>query len=100
VHTHVLHICSMLRMTQTSTVLSIFVLFLHTTFGESGCTSADGDGESFRLHLSTVYDLEKPELSAPKCNRWIKCVSVLASSLFLLVPVPEVDVDLEDTYSV
>ncbi|KAM9213704.1 Interleukin-7 receptor subunit alpha [Leptosomus discolor] len=34
----------MLRMTQTSTVLSIFVLFLHTTFGESGCASADGDG--------------------------------------------------------
>ncbi|KAM6303487.1 interleukin-7 receptor subunit alpha [Podargus strigoides] len=34
----------MLRMTQTSTVLSIFVLFLHTTFGESGYTSADGDG--------------------------------------------------------
>ncbi|KAF1521032.1 Interleukin-7 receptor subunit alpha, partial [Eudyptes sclateri] len=34
----------MLRMTQTSTVLSIFILFLHTTFGESGCTSADGDG--------------------------------------------------------
>ncbi|NWI66491.1 IL7RA protein, partial [Todus mexicanus] len=33
-----------LRMTQTSTVLSIFALFLHTTFGESGCTSADGDG--------------------------------------------------------
>ncbi|NXD86646.1 IL7RA protein, partial [Halcyon senegalensis] len=33
-----------LRMTQTSTVLSFFVLFLHTTFGESGCTSADGDG--------------------------------------------------------
>ncbi|NWX20171.1 IL7RA protein, partial [Aegotheles bennettii] len=36
----------MLRMTQTSTVLIIFVLFLHTTFGESGCTSADGDGTS------------------------------------------------------
>ncbi|NXI56771.1 IL7RA protein, partial [Chloroceryle aenea] len=33
-----------LRMTQTSTVLSFFILFLHTTFGESGCTSADGDG--------------------------------------------------------
>ncbi|NXS56144.1 IL7RA protein, partial [Brachypteracias leptosomus] len=33
-----------LRMTQTSTVLSVFVLFLRTTFGESGCTSADGDG--------------------------------------------------------
>ncbi|NXG78958.1 IL7RA protein, partial [Baryphthengus martii] len=33
-----------LRMTQMSTVLSIFFLFLHTTFGESGCTSADGDG--------------------------------------------------------
>ncbi|NXW10523.1 IL7RA protein, partial [Fregetta grallaria] len=33
-----------LRMTQTSTVLSIFILFLHTSFGESGCTSADGDG--------------------------------------------------------
>ncbi|XP_074787614.1 interleukin-7 receptor subunit alpha [Athene noctua] len=34
----------MLKMTQMSTVLSIFVLFLRTTFGESGCTSADGDG--------------------------------------------------------
>ncbi|XP_010131510.1 PREDICTED: interleukin-7 receptor subunit alpha-like, partial [Buceros rhinoceros silvestris] len=31
-------------MTQMSMVLSIFILFLHTTFGESGCTSVDGDG--------------------------------------------------------
>lgn len=45
-----------------------------------------------------VYDLEKPKLRAPKCNCWVKCVSVLASSLFLLVPVPETDVKLEDTY--
>ncbi|NWI96029.1 IL7RA protein, partial [Pitta sordida] len=33
-----------LRMAQPSTVLSIFAMFLHTAFGESGCTSADGDG--------------------------------------------------------
>lgn len=52
-HTPPLHRCSVLRMTQPGTVLSIFAMFLHTTFGESGCTSADGDGESFRLHLST-----------------------------------------------
>lgn len=45
-----------------------------------------------------MYDLEKPELRAPKCNCCVKCVSVLASSIFLLVPVPEADVELDDTY--
>lgn len=50
---HTLHICGVIRMTQTSSALGIFILLLHTAFGESGCTSADGDGESFHLHLST-----------------------------------------------
>lgn len=81
-------------MTRTSTVLSIFVLFLRTTFGESGCTSADGDGESFHVHLSTHVWSWKPELRAPKCNCWVKYVEVLASSLFLSVPVPEVYMEL------
>ncbi|KFQ53244.1 Interleukin-7 receptor subunit alpha, partial [Nestor notabilis] len=63
-----------LRMTQTSTVLSIFVLFLHTTFGESGCTSADGDGtfgddEPDNLDIECFSQLEfKDSYSSLTCN--------------------------------
>ncbi|XP_010183549.1 PREDICTED: interleukin-7 receptor subunit alpha [Mesitornis unicolor] len=61
-------------MTQTSTVLSIFVLFLHTTFGESGCTSADGDGtsgddEPDSLDIDCFSQLEfKDSYSSLTCN--------------------------------
>ncbi|KFV49193.1 interleukin-7 receptor subunit alpha [Gavia stellata] len=64
----------MLRMTQTSTVLSIFVLFLHTTFGESGCTSADGDGtfgddEPDNFDIDCFSQLEfKDSYSSLTCN--------------------------------
>ncbi|NWI24852.1 IL7RA protein, partial [Sula dactylatra] len=64
----------MLRMTQTSTVLSIFVLFLHTTFGESGCTSADGDGtfgddEPENFDIDCFSQLEfKDSYSSLTCN--------------------------------
>ncbi|KFP64212.1 Interleukin-7 receptor subunit alpha, partial [Cariama cristata] len=63
-----------LRMTQTSTVLSIFVLFLHTTFGESGCTSADGDGtfgddEPDNFDIDCFSQLEfKDSYSSLTCN--------------------------------
>ncbi|KFW07199.1 Interleukin-7 receptor subunit alpha, partial [Eurypyga helias] len=63
-----------LRMTQTSTVLSIFVLFLHTTFGESGCTSADGDGtfgddETDSFDIDCFSQLEfKDSYSSLTCN--------------------------------
>ncbi|KAM6187393.1 interleukin-7 receptor subunit alpha [Sarcoramphus papa] len=61
-------------MTQTSTVLSIFVLFLHTTFGESGCTSADGDGtfgddEPDNFDIDCFSQLEfKDSYSSLTCN--------------------------------
>ncbi|XP_014809381.1 PREDICTED: interleukin-7 receptor subunit alpha [Calidris pugnax] len=61
-------------MTQTSTVLSIFVLFLRTTFGESGCTSADGDGtfgddEPDNFDISCFSQLEfKDSYSSLTCN--------------------------------
>ncbi|KFW79989.1 interleukin-7 receptor subunit alpha [Phalacrocorax carbo] len=64
----------MLRMTQMSTVLSIFVLFLHTTFGESGCTSADGDGtfgddEPDNFDIDCFSQLEfKDSYSSLTCN--------------------------------
>ncbi|NXE06451.1 IL7RA protein, partial [Lophotis ruficrista] len=64
----------LLRMTQTSTVLSIFVLFLHTTFGESGCTSADGDGtfgddEPDNFDIDCFSQLEfKDSYSTLTCN--------------------------------
>ncbi|NXL63337.1 IL7RA protein, partial [Chordeiles acutipennis] len=64
----------MLRMTQTRTVLSIFVLFLHTTFGESGCTSADGDGtfgddEPDNFDIDCFSQLEfKDSYSSLTCN--------------------------------
>ncbi|KAM6105576.1 LOW QUALITY PROTEIN: interleukin-7 receptor subunit alpha [Pterocles gutturalis] len=64
----------MLRMTQTSTVLSIFALFLHTTFGESGCTSADGDGtfgddEQDNFDIDCFSQLEfKDSYSSLTCN--------------------------------
>ncbi|NXL52865.1 IL7RA protein, partial [Podilymbus podiceps] len=64
----------MLRMTQTSTVLSIFILFLHTTFGESGCTSADGDGtfgddEPDNFDIDCFSQLEfKDSYSSLTCN--------------------------------
>ncbi|NXT78838.1 IL7RA protein, partial [Zapornia atra] len=63
-----------LRMTQTSTVLSIFVLFLQTTFGESGCTSADGDGtfgddEPDNFDIDCFSQLEfKDSYSSLTCN--------------------------------
>uniref|UniRef100_A0A8B9GHR3 Interleukin-7 receptor subunit alpha n=1 Tax=Amazona collaria TaxID=241587 RepID=A0A8B9GHR3_9PSIT len=63
-----------LRMTQTSTVLSIFVLLLHTTFGESGFTSADGDGtfgddEPDNLDIECFSQLEfKDSYSSLTCN--------------------------------
>ncbi|XP_013816483.2 interleukin-7 receptor subunit alpha [Apteryx mantelli] len=61
-------------MTRTSTVLSIFFLFLHTTFGESGCTSADGDGtfgddEPDNLDINCFSQLEfKDSYSSLTCN--------------------------------
>ncbi|XP_052634536.1 interleukin-7 receptor subunit alpha isoform X2 [Harpia harpyja] len=61
-------------MTQMSTVLSIFVLFLHTTFGESGCTSADGDGtfgddEPDNFEFDCFSQLEfKDSYSSLTCN--------------------------------
>ncbi|XP_065717275.1 interleukin-7 receptor subunit alpha [Patagioenas fasciata] len=61
-------------MTQTSTVLSIFVLFLHTTFGESGCTSVDGDGtsgddEPDNFDINCFSQLEfKDSYSSLTCN--------------------------------
>ncbi|NXV17465.1 IL7RA protein, partial [Cepphus grylle] len=64
----------MLRMTQMSTVLSIFALFLHTTFGESGCTSADGDGtfgddEPDNFDINCFSQLEfKDSYSSLTCN--------------------------------
>ncbi|NXU55099.1 IL7RA protein, partial [Turnix velox] len=64
----------LLRMTQTSTVLSIFFLFLHTTFGESGCTSADGDGtfgddEPDNFDINCFSQLEfKDSYSSLTCN--------------------------------
>ncbi|XP_072216580.1 interleukin-7 receptor subunit alpha [Excalfactoria chinensis] len=64
----------MLRMTRTSTVLSIFILFLHTTFGESGCTSADGDGtfgddEPDNFDIDCFSQLEfKDSYSSLTCN--------------------------------
>ncbi|NXC69811.1 IL7RA protein, partial [Anhinga anhinga] len=64
----------MLRMTQMSTVLSIFILFLHTTFGESGCTSADGDGtfgddEPDNFDIDCFSQLEfKDSYSSLTCN--------------------------------
>ncbi|NXN72882.1 IL7RA protein, partial [Himantopus himantopus] len=63
-----------LRMTQTSTVLSIFILFLHTTSGESGCTSADGDGtfgddEPDNFDINCFSQLEfKDSYSSLTCN--------------------------------
>ncbi|NXY43506.1 IL7RA protein, partial [Ceuthmochares aereus] len=64
----------MIRMTQTSTVLSLFVLFLHTTFGESGYTSADGDGtfgddEPDNFDINCFSQLEfKDSYSSLTCN--------------------------------
>ncbi|KFO56751.1 Interleukin-7 receptor subunit alpha [Corvus brachyrhynchos] len=64
----------MLRMTQPSTVLSIFAMFLHTTFGESGCTSADGDGtlgddEPDNFDIDCFSQLEiKDSFSSLTCN--------------------------------
>ncbi|XP_030326222.1 interleukin-7 receptor subunit alpha [Strigops habroptila] len=61
-------------MTQSSTVLSIFILFLHTTLGESGCTSADGDGtfgddEPDNLDIECFSQLEfKDSYSSLTCN--------------------------------
>ncbi|NWS10956.1 IL7RA protein, partial [Pachyramphus minor] len=63
-----------LRMTQPSTVLSIFAMFLHTTFGESGCTSADGDGtlgddepDNFDIDCFSQLDIKDP-FSSLTCN--------------------------------
>ncbi|NXU77499.1 IL7RA protein, partial [Oreotrochilus melanogaster] len=64
----------MLRMTQTSTVLSVFALLLHTTFGESGCSSADGDGtcgddESDNFDVDCFSQLEfQSSYSRLTCN--------------------------------
>ncbi|NWY56464.1 IL7RA protein, partial [Chionis minor] len=63
-----------LRMTQTSTILSILVLFLHTTFAESGCTSADGDGtfgddEPDNFDINCFSQLEfRDSYSSLTCN--------------------------------
>ncbi|NXN97689.1 IL7RA protein, partial [Rhinopomastus cyanomelas] len=64
----------MLRMTQITTVLSILILFLHTTFGESGCTSADGDGtfgddepDSFGIDCFSQLEIEE-SYSSLTCN--------------------------------
>ncbi|NXX97539.1 IL7RA protein, partial [Centropus bengalensis] len=64
----------MLRMTKTSTVVSIFIFFLHTTFGESGCTSADGDGtfgddepDNFDIDCFSQLDF-KDSYSSLTCN--------------------------------
>ncbi|KFP00580.1 interleukin-7 receptor subunit alpha [Calypte anna] len=64
----------MLRMTETSMVLTVFVLLLHTTFGESGCTSADGDGtygddESDNFDVDCFSQLEfQSSYSRLTCN--------------------------------
>ncbi|NWT57594.1 IL7RA protein, partial [Erythrocercus mccallii] len=64
----------MLRMTQPGTVLSIFAMVLHTTFGESGCTSADGDGtlgddEPDNFDIDCFSQLEiKDSFSSLTCN--------------------------------
>ncbi|NXX31814.1 IL7RA protein, partial [Nicator chloris] len=61
-------------MTQPSTVLSIFAMVLHTTFGESGCTSADGDGtlgddEPDNFDIDCFSQLEiKDSFSSLTCN--------------------------------
>ncbi|XP_009902036.2 interleukin-7 receptor subunit alpha [Dryobates pubescens] len=61
-------------MTQTSSVWGIFVLLLHTAFGESGCTSADGDGtfgddESGNFDIDCFSQLEfKESYSSLTCN--------------------------------
>ncbi|XP_008936128.1 PREDICTED: interleukin-7 receptor subunit alpha [Merops nubicus] len=61
-------------MTQMSSVLSIFVLFLHTAFGESGCSSADGDGtfgddESDNFDVDCFSQLEfRDSYSSLTCN--------------------------------
>ncbi|XP_027490866.1 interleukin-7 receptor subunit alpha isoform X2 [Corapipo altera] len=61
-------------MTQPSTLLSIFAMFLHTTFGESGCTSADGDGtlgddepDNFDIDCFSQLDIKDP-FSSLTCN--------------------------------
>ncbi|NWV74656.1 IL7RA protein, partial [Dasyornis broadbenti] len=63
-----------LRMTQPSAVLSIFAMFLHTTLGESGCTSADGDGtlgddepDNFDIDCFSQLDI-KDSFSSLTCN--------------------------------
>ncbi|XP_051499447.1 interleukin-7 receptor subunit alpha [Apus apus] len=64
----------MLRMTQMGIVLSLLILFLHTTFGESGCTSADGDGtsgddEPDNFNINCFSQLEfKYSYSSLTCN--------------------------------
>ncbi|NXL88735.1 IL7RA protein, partial [Alectura lathami] len=63
-----------LRMTRTSMVLSIFIFFLHTAFGESCCTSADGDGtfgddEPDNFDIDCFSQLEfKDSYSSLTCN--------------------------------
>ncbi|NXX47574.1 IL7RA protein, partial [Tricholaema leucomelas] len=63
-----------IRMTQTSSLLGIFILLLHTAFGESGCTSADGDGtfgddESGNFDIDCFSQLEfKESYSSLTCN--------------------------------
>ncbi|NXH16039.1 IL7RA protein, partial [Bucco capensis] len=64
----------LLRMTQMSSVLSIFILYLHTTLGESDCTSADGDGtfgddepDNFDIDCFSQLDF-KDSYSSLTCN--------------------------------
>ncbi|NWX31001.1 IL7RA protein, partial [Notiomystis cincta] len=63
-----------LRMTQPAAVLSVFAMLLHTTFGESGCTSADGDGtlgddEPDNFDIDCFSQLEiKDSFSSLTCN--------------------------------
>ncbi|NXU11099.1 IL7RA protein, partial [Pardalotus punctatus] len=63
-----------LRMTQPRALLSIFAMVLHTTFGESGCASADGDGtlgddepDNFDIDCFSQLDI-KDSFSSLTCN--------------------------------
>ncbi|KAI1240171.1 Interleukin-7 receptor subunit alpha, partial [Lamprotornis superbus] len=61
-------------MAQPGTVLSVFAMVLHTALGESGCTSADGDGtlgddEPDNFDIDCFSQLEiKDSFSSLTCN--------------------------------
>ncbi|NWV09261.1 IL7RA protein, partial [Ptilonorhynchus violaceus] len=63
-----------LSMTRPGALLSVFAMFLHTALGESGCTSADGDGtlgddEPDNFEIDCFSQLEiKDSFSSLTCN--------------------------------